>query len=235
MDKVFSIISIVLASSVMQSHANLIALEQEEMTQAIGQGAAELNWTLSLNHEYANNLDLQDISKMENSLVTEAYYNYQCVNETACRFALAANNHTDQDGNKKWLVFKQFQGTLQIDKFVVEGETIKNQFNLPQTAMRISFEDAHPLKIRNLGFASVSVETGNETVKDGAEGFNNYKVYDTFTVKDKNDTDVVVNVPGFDHGQEQGFMGVNIHGNLHIDGALKIFSFNCSGAAGSRC
>ena len=38
------------------THANLIALENHELTQATGQGGADLSWTLSLNHEYAENL-----------------------------------------------------------------------------------------------------------------------------------------------------------------------------------
>ena len=44
-----------------------------------------------------------------------------------------------------------------------------------------------------------------------------------------------VNVPTFDNGAEKGFMGLNMHGNLHMSGDLKIFSYNCSGAIGARC
>lgn len=220
-----------MVSMLSQIHANLIALDQQEMMQSVGQGAAELSWTLSLNHQYANDLNLQSISRFDNGVIKEAYYDYMCVDEISCRFALAANNHVDADGNKKWLVFKQFQGTLQIDKFMLEGVTIKNQYDKPQTALKLSFEDAHPLKIRNLGFASLAVETGNAT----QEGFSNLTKYTTFNVKDTNNNNVVVDVLGFDKGQEQGFMGLNIHGNMHMNGALKIFSFNCTGMAGSRC
>ena len=222
--------TLVVALLFSQSYATLVELDAQEMMAYTGQGAAHLNWTLSLNHAYANNLELTDISRVVNGETAEAYYNYVCSNDTLCRFALAANNHVDAAGNKKWLVFKEFQGTLQIDKFTLEGVTIKNQHNKPQTALQIRFEDENPLKIRNLGFASLAVETG----AGGKEGYENTPRYDTFKLM-RNGQEETVSVPGFDKGQEQGFMGLNIHGNLHMDGALQIFSFNCTGAAGSRC
>lgn len=233
MKKIISLCTCVVLINAMPVSANLVALEQDEMTKAIGQGAAELSWTLSLNHQYANNLDLANISTIENGQVTEAFYDYQCLDSRLCRIAIAANNHKDSQDNQKWLVFKQIQGTLQIDKFTLEGTTIINQFDKPQTALKITFEDENPLKIRNLGFASLAVETG---ATNSQEGFTNYKTYSTFTVKDAANEDKVLNVPSFDKGQEQGFMGLNVHGNLHMNGSLKIFSYNCAGAsAGGRC
>ena len=77
------------------------------------------------------------------------------------------------------------------------------------------------LKIRNLGFSSLAVESNAE------EGYLNKSTYTTY---DNNKV-----VPAFDQGAETGFMGVNVHGNLHMSGNLKIFSYNCSGTAGSRC
>ncbi len=56
--------------------------------------------------------------------------------------------------------FKRFQGTLQIDQFSLDGVTIINREGNPQTAMQLTFYDDKPLKIRNLGFATLAVETG---------------------------------------------------------------------------
>ena len=147
------------------THANLIALENHELTQATGQGGADLSWTLSLNHEYAENLELSNISKFNGGTKpTEVYYRYSknCAdNNVLCRLVIAPNNHEDNNGNKKWLVFKQIQGTIQIDKFSLDGTTIINHKNDPQTAMQLKFYDDKPLKIRNLGFAALSIETGS--------------------------------------------------------------------------
>ena len=93
-------------------------------------------------------------------------------------------------------MFKQFQGTLQIDKFSLEGTTILNKEGKPQTAMLLKFFDDKPLKIRNLGFASLSVESGEN-------GYFNTSTYNSYGTSKT--------VPTFDKGQEQGFMGLNVH------------------------
>lgn len=224
------------------THANLIALDQHELTQATGQGGADLSWTLSLNHEYAENLELNSISKINalSGMPDEVYYRYgaKCAeNNVMCRLAFAPNNHTDENGNQKWLVFKQIQGTVQIDKFSLDGTTIINHKNDPQTAMQLKFYDDKPLKIRNLGFATMAIETGTG---DGAnEGYANSEVYTNYDGRnyqqDGSYSLVQQDVPLFDQGAEKGFMGLNIHGNMHMSGNVKIFSYNCTGSAASRC
>lgn len=52
---------------------------------------------------------------------------------------------------------------------------------------------------------------------------------------DGNPAEVEQNVPDFDLGAEKGFMGLNMHGNLHMSGNLKIFSYNCTGNGSGRC
>ncbi|KGT48369.1 MULTISPECIES: hypothetical protein [Acinetobacter] len=224
------------------SYAGLETLDSAEMTKIAGQGGAELSWTLSLNHLYATDLSKQKISEVDSlGNVERAFYVLDpeaCgANKVFCRLAFAPNNHLDDEGNKKWLVFKGIQGTLQIDKFSIDGTTIINAASKPQTAMQIRFEDAYPLKIRNLGFNTVSIETG--TGEGELEGYANTPTYQTYNQKvidaNGNITTTSVEVPSFDKGTEKGFLGLNIHGNLHLDGTLKIFSYNCSGAAGSRC
>lgn len=224
----------------MISYAGLETLDSVQMMDVVGQGGADLNWTLSLNHIYATDLTKNNISRVDaDGNVIEAFYILDpaaCgTSRQFCRLAIAPNNHVDASGNKKWLVFKGIQGTLQIDKFSIDGMTLINSAGKPQTAMQISFYDDKPLKIRNLGFNTMSVETGNGST----EGYANINDYQTYTQKvidaDGNLTTTQNAVPNFDKGAEKGFLGLNIHGNLHMNGNLKIFSYNCSGVAGSRC
>ncbi|MGE8542203.1 MAG: hypothetical protein ACN6NX_12935 [Acinetobacter sp.] len=217
------------------SHAELSSLNLQEMQETSGQGGADLSLTMSLNHRYANDMSLTDISKRDTAgKVIEAYYGYSCVQDVQCRFAFSPNNHKDGN-NQKWLVFKQIQGTVQVDKFSLAGTTIINKDGNPQTAMKLSFYDDKPLKIRNLGFSNLSVETDDAATKGYAKDskysqYNGY-VYDDAGVK----TTQKLNVPTFDNGSETGFMGLNVHGNLHMTGDIKIFSYNCSGASSARC
>lgn len=227
-------------------HAGLKTLDTDELTQINGQGGVDLSWTLSLNHEYATDLTKNTISTLVDGKPTAVFYkldNAACgTGNLLCRLAIAPNNHVDDAGNKKWLVFKGIQGTIQIDKFSIDGTTILNHKNEPQTAMQISFYDENPLKIRNWGFNTVAIETGkvNSIDADGKktfiEGYTNNTVYEKYD-ETKSDGSIVTDlvVPQFDKGMEKGFMGLNVHGNMHMTGNLKIFSYNCGGEAGSRC
>lgn len=221
------------------TYAALKHLDTEEMVAVTGQaatilGGADLSLTLSLNQQYANDLSKKQISITNGyessgiAKVTEAYYRIRtdvdCPLLELCRLAISPNNNMEQqaDGSfkKKWLVFKQLQGTLQIEQFSLSGTTFINQYNNPQSAMYLAFYDDKPLKIRNLGFKSLSVEAGDE-------GYFNTTQYDTYATGK--------NVPQFDQGQEKGFMGLNVHGNMHMSGNIKIFSVNCTGDGLSRC
>ncbi|NLZ86438.1 MAG: hypothetical protein GX912_05395, partial [Gammaproteobacteria bacterium] len=163
MSKLLTLCALICTS--MLSQAGLEVLNQQELTETVGQGGADLNWTLSLNHIYATDLTKDTISRLDgNDNPLEVFYVLDpttCgATKQFCRLAIAPNNHVDANGNKKWLVFKGIQGTIQIDKFSIDGTTIINHRNEPQTAMKVSFYDDKPLKIRNLGFSTVSIETG---------------------------------------------------------------------------
>ena len=229
------LISSVLLFTAGMCHAELSGLNLQEMQETQGQGGADLSLTMSLNHRYANDMSLNDISKRDASgRVTQAFYSYDCVQDVQCRFAFSPNNHKDGN-NQKWLVFKQIQGTIQIDKISLAGTTILNKDGNPQTAMNLSFYVDKPLKIRNLGFSNLSVETDDTTTK-GYLKDSKYSQYTAYTIDESGvKTTQQVNVPTFDNGAEKGFMGLNMHGNLHMSGDLKIFSYNCSGATGARC
>lgn len=237
--KMISIVTLLGAS--LSASANLVSLNYQELTETTGQGGADLSWTLSLNHEYATDMSKLNISNGNPSYPNDVFYKLDSdscgTNNLFCRLAIAPNNHVDENGNKKWLVFKQLQGTIQIDKFSLDGTTIINHHNEPQTAMKISFYDDKPLKIRNLGFATLAIETG--TGEGANEGYANSQTYNKFTGRvyqaDGTFTEEEQDVPLFDRGTEKGFMGLNVHGNMHMNGNLKIFSYNCTGGAQSRC
>ncbi|WP_180040253.1 hypothetical protein [Acinetobacter sp. YH12100] len=240
MSKLFTLCTLLCTS--MSIYAGLEVLDQQALTDTVGQGRADLNWTLSLNHIYATDLTKDTISRLDaNANPVEVFYVLDpetCgATKQFCRLAIAPNNHVDANGNKKWLVFKGIQGTIQIDKFSIDGTTIINHRNEPQTAMKVSFYDDKPLKIRNLGFSTVSIETG--TGGGALEGYANTSAYDTYTARTYNTeggfSTSTQDVPSFDKGAEKGFMGLNIHGNLHMSGNLKIFGYNCTGGAQSRC
>jgi hypothetical protein len=234
LNRLFLTLSLGIALS---SHANLVSMSTAQLNETTGQGGADLSWTLSLNHVYATDMSKEDIYNRNNPL--EVFYK---LNPTACgddkkfcRLAISPNNHVDAQGNKKWLVFKGIQGTIQIDKFSIDGTTIINHQNNAQSAMKVTFYDDKPLKIRNLGFETLAIETGTS----GKEGYANTGTYTTYmdrTYKaDGNPAEVEQNVPDFDLGAEKGFMGLNMHGNLHMSGNLKIFSYNCTGNGSGRC
>lgn len=131
---------------------------------------------------------------------------------------------------------------MQIDEFKLDGTTIIRNLDTfeerEQTALQISFKDEYPLKIRNLGFETLAVENATENDKgETVEGYANINTYETYEAKtiDKDGNIIVtpVDIPKFDKGAEQGFMGLNIHGNLHMNGNIKIFSYNCDGSG--RC
>ena len=68
---------------------------------------------------------------------------------------------------------------------------------------------------------------------------NRYKIlkilYENQVKKADGTTVSGLQVPEFDRGSEQGFMGLNVHGNMHMSGKLNIFSFNCTGNGAGRC
>ena len=104
-----------LMSVSMLSQAGLVDLDNKELVGVTGQGGADLSLTLSINHQYANDMSLNTISRTNGvdangrAIVTEAYYqmraNQDCALLELCRIAISPNNHKE-NGQRKWLVFK---------------------------------------------------------------------------------------------------------------------------------
>ncbi len=194
------------------AHAGLIGLDNQTLSEINGQGGADLSWTLSLNHKATTDGSLSRV--------------YECSGDTAyCRLAISPNNRKDGSGNIQWLVFKQLQGTLQLEKFQLDGVSLAQTGDGSRTALQLRFGDDgattptyfQPLKIRNFGYAALQIETDSTTQK----GYLNNTTY------------AANHASVFDQGKETGFTGLNMHGNLAIAGTLKIFG--CNGSSASRC
>lgn len=206
---------LLLASSV---HAGLVGLNNEQLGEINGQGGADLNWTLSLNHKATTNGSLSN--------------EYECTDAVYCRLAISPSNRKDANGNMYWLVFKQLQGTLQLEKFQLDGVSIANG---TKTALQLRFgvDDQgnylQPLKIRNFGYAALQIEkdSGATTTNPASaanKGYLNISNYPSVSS---------AFTSAFDAGKEKGFTGLNVHGNLALAGTLKVFG--CNGSGGSRC
>ena len=195
--------SLILVMSTAQ--AGVVTLDNHELGEINGQGGADLSWSLSLNHKLPTD-------------PTKISYEYSCDASSAayCRLAISPNNRTDKNKNMQWLVFKQIQGTLQIDKFQLDGVSL-NTGSGERTALQLKFLEEYPLKLRNFGYAALQIET-DKGATAAEKGYLNTGTY-------------VDPAPSqaFDFGSEKGFTGLNIHGNLGMAGTIKVFGCNPSG------
>lgn len=211
----------VLAMSLMSASA--IALEplNDADLQAIeGQAGADLSLKISLNHK----LNAQGKYVFDDVLCKDVEY---------CRLALSVNNRYIQDGqassengNKLWLVFKGIQGTINIQKIGLDGVDLSYRTATGtekiKAAMQLSFDAAQPIEIRNFGFTALAF--GQDKFSSGANSETGSAVasdygYLQVTKYDANNAPNAV----YDHGRETGFMGVQMNGNLALQGKVMIF------------
>src|SRR5690606_36772368 len=104
MSKLLTLCALICTS--MLSHAGLEVLNQQELTETVGQGGADRNWTLSLNHIYATALTKDSISRLHaNDNPLQVFYVLDpttcAATKQLCRLAIAPNNHVDANGNTK--------------------------------------------------------------------------------------------------------------------------------------
>ncbi|WP_445115155.1 hypothetical protein [Acinetobacter sp. WZC-1] len=204
----------------------LTELNDRDLQSVNGQAGVDLSLTLSLNQDSQYKFDTS-VCKL-NGL-------------EYCRLALSFNNRYDDGSNdsynasgvrvpsatgkQQWLVFKGIQGTVIIDKLSLDGAdvTFKNKTTGNDTyrgALNFGFDPNRPIKIRNFGYQSLSIETDSSTATDVANvaGYLNKAQYtSTTSAFDAYNPDTGV-------GREKGFLGVNMNGNLSMTGSVKIFS-----------
>lgn len=205
------------------AHADLQPMDNEDLGNIGGQGGAELSWLLQLNHTpwvNATTSPTQD-----------------CTNLVYCRFAVAFNNRSvDADGvtprdnntgRKLWLVFKGIQGTINVQHMKLEGAdiTYKNDSNVDVTkaGAAFTFDPERPILIRNLGFQSLAIER-DSALNEGAGNTPGYLAAESGGSGAGAYTNGKYTAAGFDFDRETGFTGLNMHGNLVLNGSVKMFS-----------
>ena len=224
-------IGLLLLGLVGQCYA-LEALTDEALQQVEGQAGADLSLKLSINHKELT----------ENNVTRYVFDQQLCQDVEYCRMAVAVNNRylkdgqaSSTDGYKLWLVFKGIQGTINIQKIGFDGIDLsyKNDSSTDQikAAMQLSFDASKPIQIRNLGFDAMAFgqdkflsngtnETGSTIASD--YGYLQVSRYDASNAPNS----------AYDHGRETGFVGLNMNGNLALQG--KVMVFGCD-ASHQRC
>lgn len=215
-------ITFVLLANLMFTPAYALdALNDDELQKVEGQAGADLSLRLSLNQR----LD-QNTSKyvFDEGLCKDLEY---------CRFALALNNRyikngqaSSSDGNKLWLVFKGIQGTINIQKLGLDGMDLTYKANggaeKIKAVMQLSFEASKPIQIRNFGFNALAFGqdkfTSNSTSEVGSSLASDYGYLQVSKYSASNAPNSV-----YDHGRETGFMGMQMNGNLAMQGKIMIF------------
>lgn len=215
--------------------------QQLQAVQGQGASAATINWELALNQTAPGVFDAAGCAQLEFCRIGISLNNRFSDNSYIDRFGQAKNaagtNIPSITGKKEWLVFKGVQGSIRIVGLDIDGTDLiyKNKSNVDEikAALQLTFNASKPIEIRNLGFTAISIETDsvvNEGTGNvagylamgaggtGATAYTNGK-YTNATNK-------------FDLGRETGFTGLNINGNLAVQGTIKVFS--CDGSM-PRC
>lgn len=187
--------------------------------------------------------------------VNKRFVQYQ-TGDTNDVWSLAASDPIEGNkGRKLWLVFKGLQGTVNIQKIGLDGIDLNyikkgtTSDSLTKPAMQFTFDSSQPIQIRNLGFNALSIEqdkvlsyydANGKLVEEESSSPQDYGFLKTGTysqVAQSVDSTAPSTGPKgttankYDTGREKGFLGLQMNGNLAIDGKIKIFA--CSNHA--RC
>ena len=178
-----------------------------------------------------------------------------CSDLRFCRFAMASNNRYDNGsyidatgtirkpdgsagtaadlGKKQWVVFKGMQGTIHIQNMQIDGADLlyRDDSNAEQikAALQLTFDAAHPIRIRNFGFSALSIET-DTVANEGEDNVPGYLAMGSGGAGATAYANGVYTDPTneFDQGRETGFTGMMMNGNLALQGTLKVFSCDAS-------
>lgn len=218
-------LSVLLSSILLFSTSSFAALEpmnnlqlQLVEGQAVAEkGAATINWQLSLNQTTPGVFDAVTCTQLE-----------------YCRLGIAFNNRNDTSGKKQWLVFKGIQGSIELQDIEIAGADLvyNDDSNASQikAALKLSFNEFKPIKIRNVGFSALSIET-DTVANEGAGNVPGYLAKGSgggTGVGAYSDGKYTNPTNKFDLGRETGFTGMLMNGNLAVQGSLKVFSCDAS-------
>lgn len=240
-----TILSVISCLSISLNSYALEPLYDTELQSIDGQAGADLNLLLSLNHtpQRGGNASSNTNILAFNPEVTPQFDTSYCTANKLeyCRLAIGINNRSvdlstvngqqvqtsrgDNNGHKQWVVLKGIQGTIHIPKLGLDGTDISYGSITNKAALLFSFDPKAPIKIRNLGFQSISLETDSLA----AEALGNVAGYlkaDKYTAAEGA---FDANNPVTGTAREKGFLGVNMNTNLSIAGTIKMFSCAPSG------
>ncbi|KAF1022865.1 MAG: hypothetical protein GAK29_03079 [Acinetobacter bereziniae] len=242
---------LLILSFLLSSHSMAMeALSDADLQNVEGQAGADLSLKLILNQVNAN--DSYYISNNAHQFDSAGV----CKNVEFCRLAVSVNNRyvdangaaNSVSGNKLWVVFKGIQGTINIQKLGLDGTDLiymDKAVNAERIkpAIQLSYDATNPIQIRNFGFNALSIEQDNfisrtnpdgtvEEISPGSTatnyGYLKKTIYDT---QPTGPTSAVNSL--YDQGNETGFMGLRMNGNLALQG--KIMMFSCSSNTNARC
>lgn len=156
-------------------------------------------------------------------------------------------------GRKLWLVFKGIQGTINLQKMGLDGVDLiyvdDDGKDRIKPAIQLSFDATKPIQLRDVGYNALSIEqdkvlsyydkdTGKlieeSSSTPGDYGYLNDSTYPTVAQK----VGAVAEINGgttansYDTGREKGFTGLQMNGNLALQG--KIMMFGCD-SSHPRC
>jgi len=122
-----------------------------------------------------------------------------------CRMALSLNNRGTAGTNQEWLVWKGFYGRIFIPYLTLDADTASYTNDGGGTttvsAARFGFGGtANKIQIQNLTVTNMSIERDNLLTAAGTRGYL--------------------------ATSEDGFLGLQINGNVAISGTLKLFACN---------
>lgn len=164
----------------------------------------------------------------------------------------AASDPTETNkGRKLWLVFKGIQGTVNIQKLGLDGVdlTYQNDSGNDQLkpAIQLSFDATTPIQIRDFGYNALAIEQdkvlsyykNGALIEESSTNPEDYAYLKTSTYAAVPQTiGAVAEINGgttannYDTGREKGFTGLQMNGNLALQG--KIMMFGCD-ASHPRC
>lgn len=219
------------------AQAGLEVLDNDELQLVQGQAGADISLLMSLNHTSTYQFD-NGVGGV-------------CENLAYCHLGISLNKRFVKNGNlpvsdptaanpanKLWLVFKGIQGTINLQKLGLDGMdlTYKNDGgqDIVKPAMMFSLNATLPILIRNLGFNALAIEQDDFTsYYDNATGKliegTNPAVAPTTGYGYLKATTYAANHPSvYDQNKETGFMGLNMNGNLAIQGKVMMFSCDAS-------
>lgn len=214
----------------LQTHA-LEAMNDQDLQAVDGQAGADLALKLSLNQKEENGQYVFDNGD-----------GGVCQDVEFCRLAIALNNRYIKNGqpdsvsgNKLWLVMKGVQGTVHIQKLGLDGVDLSYRSDggteKIKAAMQLSFDADKPILIRNLGFTALDFGQDKFATTGGVEaGSSILSDYGYLQVTKYDASNAPKSV--YDHGRETGFMGLQMNGNLVLQG--KIMMFGCD-SSHARC